>query len=154
MKDVYLTNYNVAAARLIAAVLLIPLLSLITISIYMDLGSQNVKGLLLAVLGPLGIAGFALMAIMVTFSITIGDALVAKTLFGKKRYPLSDIEQIRFDLESTTIKHIPTGIKHRMMYITLKSRKFGFVLKVSQAEAEQVIEAMDARGLSEVFAES
>lgn len=152
MTDVYLTNYNAAAARLIAAVLLIPLLSLICISVYLDLGSQNAKGILVAIMGPLGIAGFALMAITVTFSIRIGDDLVAKTLFGKKRYPLNDIEKINFDLESASIHHISTGIKHRMMYITLKSRKFGFVLKVSQAESEQVVAAMRARGMVEVFA--
>lgn len=152
MTDIRLTNYNMATARLIGGLLFTPLLALIAFALLYELSSLDLRKLLAGILGILGAIAFAWMAITAVISMTIGNELRIRTFFGTKHYPLREIGGIRFGNETTRTRfNIPVAT-HLMMYLRLQSGR-GVMMKVTQAEREQVIAALNGRGLQAVFQE-
>lgn len=92
------------------------------------------------------------MALTAITSLTIGEELIVHTIFGSKKYPLGDIANIGFGTETTKVQGSIPVASHLMMHIYLELD--GHVqVKLNQAEAQEVVSTMDARGLGKVFDE-
>ena len=145
MLEVYISNYNVAIARLLAAILFIPLLAFISLALFLEHETHGWGTLLVAMMAPIGIVGFAMGLLTLTFSITFGDGIWIRTILGSKRYALSEIERINFGIERHNFKGIST--KHLMMHVRLKTRMLGYEVKVSSEEKEHVQRFLRRHGL-------
>jgi hypothetical protein len=153
MAEIYLRNLNMASARLIAGVLFVPLLGYLLIMGVMEFKVSGVvdtlkdAGLLLLIL--LGAAGFAWMALTAVTSLKLGDELVVSSLFSARKFPLTDIGLIEFEISGTKVNNIQVA-SHLLMNVILRSREY-FQVKVSKEEADSVVAMMNARGRGEVF---
>jgi len=143
--EITIKNYSMAIARIIAAVVFIPLMAVFFAAAIME--EHDSKFIIVALLMPFGMLGFSLGLVQLAFSITMGDEINIKTLKGTRRYAYGDVDSINFGTLQTRINL--AKINHLVMNIKLKSRKFPFVVKVSTEEQASIQEILRSHGILE-----
>ena len=154
MTTIRLTNYNMASARVIGGFLFAPALAYVFVAFIISLPTVNwaegwQQALIMGLGAPLGAAAFAWMALTAVTSLTIGDVVIVGKVFGSKIYPVSAIEHIEFGSESTNLQGVIPVASHLMMHVLFPDRHVQ--VKLSQAEAQAVVAALEARGMGKVF---
>jgi len=153
MTEIYLKNFNMASARLLAGLLFVPLLGAYFVYGIVDFKVTDLKetlqyaGLLLLVV--FGAIGFAWMALTVVTSLKVGDELVVSSIFSSRKFSLAEISLIEFETSGTTVNDIKVA-SHLLMNVYLRSENLVQV-KVSQPEAESVVSLLTTRGMGGVF---
>ena len=154
MSTIRLRNYNMASARVIGGLLFAPAMAfgfvMEVVSLpAINLAEQWVEVVLMCLIAPLASAAFAWMALTAVTSLALGDVVVVGTVFGSKVYPVSAIEHIEFGAETTKLQGVIPVAAHLMMHVMLPDRHVQ--VKLSQAEAQEVVAAMEKRDMGKVF---
>lgn len=131
---VRITNYNVAVARLIFAILFFPLGVAVLIHSFTKQGRAEVTSVLLSI----GfIVASPLFLLTLTFWVEFGDEVVVRGLRGPRRIPWDEVADVRVGLVSG---------RYRFVRVELKSGRH-FQLKVNPAEEESLRTFLAGRGM-------
>ena len=154
MSTIRLRNYNMASARVIGGLLFAPAMAFVFVMLVVSLptidwAEQWGQVLLMGLIAPLASAAFAWMALTAVTSLVIGDVVIVGTVFGSKIYPVSAIEHIEFGSQTTKLQGVIPVASHLMMHFLFPDRHVQ--VKLSQAEAQEVVAALEARGMGKVF---
>jgi hypothetical protein len=111
---VKITNYSTFAARLIAGVIFIPLLTLISFFLFEDAMKGDVEAILVLILWPISMFGYGFMLYTITLWIEIGPSLRGRKIFGIKDHDWNSVEDVVvYDVRGKM------GISHTMAAVRL-----------------------------------
>ena len=142
------TNYNVAAASVVAAALAIPLLAAM-MSVVVYHGAEG-EGVVILLLGSVGIVIFAAQLFLIVWWVEFADALTVRTLRGKKSYDWDELSSVRFSTETTRVQGvIPLGVvlplgTHAFLYLNVAGR--ALKVRIDADEAERVVSLLRVKG--------
>lgn len=146
MTEIRLTNYNMAAARIIGALLFVPLLGFIAYALLSHEWTKVVP-VVAGFLALAGALGFLWMAANVVLSLRLGEKVAIRRIWGVRRLDLADIEAIAFQTVRTTVDYVPTA---RTRVVTVHLRGGGnFDLKVKPDQEQRIRTFLEERGMGD-----
>lgn len=161
MPELRITNYNMAAARLIAAALFVPFLVgggflMVAIAFEEGIGLDSLVPVGGGLLFLLGAAAFGIMGARAVLSVTFGEAVDVRTLLGRRRYAWDEVTQLGIASQGSAVEVLPSiGIpvaSHVVLYVLLRGDEvFGLQLKTNPEELSALAEVLAAHGRGNVL---
>lgn len=161
MPELRITNYNMAAARLIAATFFTPLLLIGGVLLVAYGMTEAESSERLASIGGglfflLGAVVFGVMATTAVLSVTFGDGVTIRTLRGRKLYAWDEVKQLGIASQGTAVEVVPLVnipvARHVVLYVLLTGDEvWGPQLKTNPEELSALAELLATQGRSELL---